>query len=204
LECGLNQGIYFGTAHGPGIRSFVHSFVSSHPPTANVVARAHFVFFVHETMSVVLEEKKNPLLRYHGYGGGEEEDGDDGATGGASTAVEEEEEEQQDNMRGAIMASLKTPVVSYKGIGLSRGFLLLLCVPLIALLCFQLPSSLDDGSRPQNQASAHAVPCTSAGNGTLHCVALHRSLFPQRFVFGTATAAYQVCSNNLFIYICLP
>jgi hypothetical protein len=148
-------------------------------------------------MSVVLEEKKNPLLRYHGYGGGDEKDGDDGATGGASTAVEEE---QQDNMRGAIMASLKTPVVSYKGIGLSRGFLLLLCVPLIALLCFQLPSSLDDGSRPQNQESAHAVPCTSAGNGTLDCVALHRSLFPQRFVFGTATAAYQVCSN-IYLYI---
>ncbi|CAK9871950.1 unnamed protein product [Sphagnum jensenii] len=95
-------------------------------------------------------------------------------------------------MRGAIMASLKTPVVTYKGVGLSRGFLLLLCVPLIALLCFQLPSSLDDGSPPQNQESAHAVPCTSAENGTLNCAALHRSLFPQRFVFGTATAAYQV------------
>ncbi len=172
--------------------------MSSHPPTANVVARAHL--FVHETMSVVLEEEKNTLLRYHGYGGGDEEDGDDGATGGASTAVEEEEEEEE-NMRGAIIASLKTPVVSYKGIGLSRGFLLLLCVPLIALLCFQLPSSLDDGSRPQNQESAHAVPCTSAEeNGTLHCVALHRSLFPQRFVFGTATAAYQVCSI-IYLYI---
>jgi hypothetical protein len=155
-------------------------------------------------MSVVLEEKKNPLLRYHGYGGGDEEDGDNGATGGASTAVEEEEQEQEDNMRGAIMASLKTPVVSYKGIGLSRGFLLLLCVPLIALLCFQLPSSLDDGSRLQNQESAHAVPCTSAEeNGTLDCVALHRSLFPQRFVFGTATAAYQVCSIiYLYIFAC--
>jgi hypothetical protein len=101
-------------------------------------------------------------------------------------------EEEEENMRGAIMASLKTPVVSYKGIGLPRGFLLLLCVPLIALLCFQLPSSLDDGSPPQNQESAHAVPCTSAENGTLDCAALHRSLFPQRFVFGTATAAYQV------------
>ncbi len=110
-------------------------------------------------------------------------------------------EEEEENMRGAIMASLKTPVVSYKGIGLPRGFLLLLCVPLIALLCFQLPSSLDDGSPPQNQESAHAVPCTSAENGTLDCAALHRSLFPQRFVFGTATAAYQVCSNILFIYI---
>ncbi len=172
--------------------------MSSHPPTANVVARAHL--FVHETMSVVLDEEKNTLLRYHGYGGGDEEDG---ATGAASTAVEEEEEEKEEDMRGAIMASLKTPVVSYKGIGLSRGFLLLLCVPLIALLCFQLPSSLDDGSRPQNQESAHAVPCTSAENGTLHCVALHRSLFPQRFVFGTATAAYQVCSN-IYIYIYLP
>ncbi len=170
--------------------------MSSHPPTANFVAR------VHETMSVVLEEEKNTLLRYHGYGGGDEEDGDDGATIGASTAVEEEEEEE--DMRGAIMASLKTPVVSYKGIGLSRGFLLLLCVPLIALLCFQLPSSLDDGSRPKDQESAHAVPCTSAEeNGTLHCVALHRSLFPQRFVFGTATAAYQVCSNiYLYIFSC--
>jgi hypothetical protein len=154
-------------------------------------------------MPVALEVEKKTLLRYHGYGGGDDEDGDDGATSGASTAVEEEEDNNNNNMRGAIMASLKTPVVSYKGIGLSRGFLLLLCVPLIALLCFQLPSSLDDGSRPQNQESAHAVPCTSAENGTLHCVALHRSLFPQRFVFGTATAAYQVCSIiYLYIFAC--
>jgi hypothetical protein len=176
-------------------------------------ASTHVFFFGHfgklntlKAMLVVLEEEKNTLLRYHGYGGGDEEGADDGATGAAaaSTAVEQEQE-QEDNMRGAIMASLKTPVVSYKGIGLSRGFLLLLCVPLIALLCFQLPSSVDDGSRPQSQESAHAVPCTSAENGTLYCVALHRSLFPQRFVFGTATAAYQVCSNiYLYIYICLP
>ncbi len=32
--------------------------------------------FVHETMSVALEEEKNTLLRYRGYGAGEEEDGD--------------------------------------------------------------------------------------------------------------------------------
>jgi hypothetical protein len=65
---------------------------------------------------------------------------------------------------------------------------LLLAVPVL-MLFLQLPRSTS--TSPQRLAP-FIPPCKLYAPNATQCVPFHRSLFPTNFVFGTATAAYQV------------
>ncbi|KAG0583249.1 hypothetical protein M758_3G122500 [Ceratodon purpureus] len=101
--------------------------------------------------------------------------------------------------RDADQASPPTPVVAVAAAppmtrrtvfsyALQCAAFLVLGVPIL-LLFLQLPRSTSPARLDPILPCGQVAP--DAGNGT-ECVAFHRSLFPKNFVFGTATAAYQV------------
>lgn len=75
------------------------------------------------------------------------------------------------------------------GYALPRGAFILLAIPVMVLFFVQLPKAI----LPQ-RLDPVVLPCRMSAthsNGT-DCVPFHRSLFPDKFVFGAATAAFQV------------
>lgn len=87
------------------------------------------------------------------------------------------------------MANFRLKSFSHAGVGLPRGVFILVCVPVLVLFFLRMPRS-PVVLKAQNDVhlSYHHVDKTNESS----CVPFHRSLFPTGFVFGTATAAYQV------------
>lgn len=83
------------------------------------------------------------------------------------------------------------------GYALPRGLFILLSVPIITVFFLQFPRAILPTSNqivlPCKQTDSNAVH-----NNTTICIPFHRSLFPEHFVFGTATAAYQVRRRAIF------